>query len=517
MPTPYDATPVRLPLIADLHIDDFTGATLSRVSSYMENLMVEKYVVGSEERAYITQRPSFEILEDASVTTSDARGRGIYYWQTTNKVYFVNNGTIYSNSYSNSIKTITAGTEKCYFFEVGSHLVVLDPENNEGWYITSLDVVTKITDADFPSTLAHGGAEFDGYLFVLDEDGVLWHSDFEDATSWNALNFIEAAKENDGGIYLSKLDNHLVVFGSRSIEFFYNAENATGSIVNRRPDIYFGVGCAQSLSVVENGINITFVGKTKQGALGVYTLKDFTLTRISSSTIDAYLTDAVSQSNYSILAGGTYSQGHDFYIMSLYTTPSNISDAITLVFDPSVQIWTLWSTGLSEWSAFSGLPLISWSIATTDFNQFGYGIMINGDRVTIRTNYNPIDTYNSQYYMEDPTDYVATDYVLTFGGSGTNIPTICRIGQKDHSINNNKFIHSLEWVGDYTDNAQTLTVRWSDEDDDALNMGKSLDISNRRKLTRLGKSNRRTYQLEYSGDEIIRGEFIELKIRGGEV
>lgn len=517
MPTPYDATPARLPLVADLHIDAFSGSTFTRLSSYMQNAVVEKYPQGTDERVYITQRPSFEILEDASESVSDSRGRGIYYWATTNKVYFINNDTIYASSYTTSIKTISAGTEKCYFFEVGNNLIILDPENNEGWYIDSGDTVTEITDAAFPSTIAHGGAELDGYLFILDEDGVVWHSDFEDATSWNALNFIEASKENDGGVYLTKLDNHIVAFGSRSTEFFYNAGNPTGSIINRRPDVYFNIGCGQPQSVVENGMDLKFVGKTKQGALSVYKLQNFSLKKISTSTLDAYITDAVSQADFSMLAGGMYSQGHHFYLMSLYTTPSDIDDAGTLVYDSYSQTWGVWNTSLDEWSAFSGLPLISWSIATTDFDQFGYGLMINGDRITIRTTFSPTDAYSSQFYVEDQNDYVVTDYVEVFGGTGSNIELITRIGQKDHDINNNKFIHSLEWVGDYTDSSQDLTVKWSDEDDDDFNSGKTLNISNRRKLNRLGRSNRRTYQLEYSGDEIVRGEAIELKLRGGEV
>lgn len=513
----YDAVPIRLPLVADLHIDAFSGSTLTRLSSYMQNAVVEKYTQGTDERVYITQRPSFEILEDASESVSDSRGRGIYYWSTTNKVYFINNDTVYVGSYTNSIKTISAGTEKCYFFEVGSNLVFLDPENNEGWYINSSDAVTEITDADFPSTLAHGGAELDGFLFIMDEDGTIWHSDFEDATSWDALNFIDASKENDGGVYLTKLDNHIVAFGSRSTEFFYNAGNPTGSVINRRPDVYFNIGCGQPLSVVENGVDLKFLGKTKQGALSVYQLQNFSLKKISTSTIDAFITDSVSQADIKILAGGMYSQGHNFYLMSFYTTPSDIQNSLTLVYDSYSQIWGVWNTTLSEWSAFSGLPLIMWSISTTDFDQFGYGMMINGDRITIRTNFSPTDAFSSQYYIEDQNDYVVTDYVEVFGGTGTPIELITRIGQKDHDVNNNKFTRSLEWVGDYTENSQTLTVKWSDEADDDFNAGKSLDLSDRRKLTRLGKSNRRTYQLEYSGDEIIRGEAIELKVHGGEV
>jgi len=516
MATQYDASPIRINLVSDLMIDEFSGATPTRMSSYMQNATVGKYPIGSgDQRLFSTQRPSIELLEDASDTTADARGRGIYYWASNDHLYFINNDTVYVGSHTNSIGTITAGTEKCYFFEVGVHLALVDPENNELWYIDTADTLTQVSDPDLPTTICHGGAELDGYFFIMDEDGVIWQSDFEDVTSWNALNFIEAARENDGGTYLTKLDNHIIAFGSRSIEFFYNAENPTASILSRRPDIFFNIGCGQPMAVVENGLDVKFVGKTRQGAIAVYQLAKFQLTKISSNSIEAWLTDAITQAGISAMAAGMYANGTNYYLLTLYDTPSDISDFYTIVYNDAGKIWGVWNSALTEFSAFTGLPLIGWSIASVNYSQFGYGQMINGDRMTIRTNFQPIDAYNSQYYIVDQNDYVFTDYVEVYGGSGDNIPMIVRVGQNDEGMNDNKFIYSLEWVGDYTDASQTITVRWSDEDDDGFNTGKSLDISDRRKLLRLGKANRRTYQIEYSGNEIIRGEALETKIRGG--
>lgn len=519
--TPYDATTVRMPLVADLQIEGFTGESISEFASFLENAVVEQNTVGSNERYFVTHRPAFDILEDASVTVSDTKGRGIYYRADTDKVYFVNNDTIYIGSYTNSGGTISAGIEQCHFFDVGNYLVILDPENNEAWTLDQSDTLAEITDADFPSTITHGGAELDGYLFVMDETGVIWQSDFEDPTSWNALNSIEAARDNDGGVYLSKLGNHIFAFGSRSIEIFYNAQNSTGSILNRRYDIYFHIGCAQAQSVANDGVTLKFAGRNRQGSISIYSLQDLTLSKISNNSLDSYLTNAVTYYYYDLIGVNLFARGHSFYCLTVgeQTNVNQLEDKRTIVFDDFTKFWGLWTTNLPEWSVFSAVPVVSSSIGTIQFNQFGYCLLSNGDRATLRSIFRSDDRFADQYYIINQDEYVATDYVEVRTGTTADMTIKIRLGHTDNGINNNTFIYSLEWVGDYTTTSQNLTIKWAESSDAAadLNAGRTLDLSSRRKLLRLGTANRRTWQLEYEGSEVLRGEALEFKIRNGEV
>jgi len=76
-----------------------------------------------------------------------------------------------------------------------------DPENDEAWSITTGDAVAAIA-SNFPSTLAAGGSVLNNALYVMDTAGVIYGSESGDGTTWNALNFISAARDPDGGVYL---------------------------------------------------------------------------------------------------------------------------------------------------------------------------------------------------------------------------------------------------------------------------------------------------------------------------
>ena len=79
-------------------------------------------------------------------------------------------------------------------------------------------------------TLAAGLVVLDQTMYVLDTQGTVWGSAIGNALDWtDALNYITAEKEEDAGVAISKHYDHVVVFGTRTIEFMYDAGNPTGS------------------------------------------------------------------------------------------------------------------------------------------------------------------------------------------------------------------------------------------------------------------------------------------------
>jgi hypothetical protein len=165
---------MRLSATPDLHINKFSGATITEMESGVTNGVIE--IRG--DIPYLTQRPPIDVFGDASDDISDARGRAVYYWDAASALYIFNNDTIYKTSYGTLLSAApTAGTKKCRFLEVNDKLYLLDQENNEAWSITTGGVVAAVNDADFPSTLVDGGASMDTYLFVMNDDGVIYHSD----------------------------------------------------------------------------------------------------------------------------------------------------------------------------------------------------------------------------------------------------------------------------------------------------------------------------------------------------
>ena len=91
------------------------------------------------------------------------------------------------------------------------------------------------------------------------------------------------------------------------------------------------------------------------------------------------------------------------------------------------------------------------------------------------------------------------------------------MGHIDSGTNKSKFGSTLEVVGDHTDNTQQLTLKWSDTDHITFTSSRAVELSRRHILTRIGKYNRRTYQIEYSGEDTLRLESLEYNINEGSV
>lgn len=502
-----------IPAVSDLRINLFAGAGITEKESGMTNGM-------AEERSgivYATQRPSIDVFEDASSTGVGARGRAIQYWDENSAIYILNAGTLYKDTQSASISTSpTDGTTKCYFYELGDTLILLDPENDEGWTINTSDTVTAISDADFPPNfgtpvgLAFGGTVLNNRLYVLGENGRIYGSDDGDATNWNALNFIGAERDNDGGTYLGKHMTSIFAAGPSSIEFFEDTANATGSPLTRRGDLHYKTGISSGESVWENGDVTYFVGNNESGALGVWRLIGYGLEYISNPTIDSFLTQAVFRDSYILTGSGFSAHGRTFYVLTLYTVSTDADPALTLVYDAKSKLWGDWDTTVVGLNHF---PIIGWTKRLGITERFGEGILINGDMITINDNLIPQDTVNATNYVAS--GYVASGYVASVGDTGTNIAFSSRTGMTDGQTNNYKFPESLSIRADRTENSANLSVSWSDENSKDFGTARNIDMSRSERLKRLGRFKRRNHEISFSGDEQIRVEAIEVPVAVG--
>lgn len=504
----------RIPLARNMSLAAFNGGTITDYSSYMKNAMVDQIDSDTGNRNIVMQRPAINMVEDASVTVFKVNGRGIYYWGATGADYFINEDTLYKAGYVTTIGTITSGTKKCSFHEIGGKLVIVDPENNEVWTVTTGGTLAQVVDLDLPTTIAGGGTALDGYLFLIDDDGVIQHSDLDDATSWDSLNFIEAEREADGGTYIARHHDHVVALGKSTIEFFWNAGNATGATISRRQDIFYNLGCPYEDAVWEDGDDIYFLGRTQRGDYGIYAISNFKLKSVSNPSFNSYLTNTYAESSFFPLVAGFSARGHNFVSVTIHTTTTTILPSITFVYDISTGIWGIWDTSMSELSAVNGFPITGWTTSTS--SRFGIGLLTNGDLVTLKNTFDPIDTFDVANYIVDQDDYVVADYIAVFGTEGgSNIELLTRVTHIDTGSNKNKFGTTLEIIADHTTTAQTVTLSWSDTDHSTFTTVRTLDLSKREKLSRIGSYNRRTYQLEYSGDEIVRLEALEYDVLKG--
>jgi len=510
----------RIPIVKSLHIEGMSGTSITIANYFNINAIIGEYTDGT---IYATQRPSFDIWEDASATVSDARGRGIYFWEAANDWYIVNNNTVYKTNYSGTQLSITGGIKPVYFVEMVNFLVILDPENNEGWYINSSTpgVITKIMDADFPgqaslpsAQLTTGGVFLDGRMYVADTSGTIYNSDSNTPATWNTAGVgytISAEREADDGVHIAKHHDHVVLMGTRTIEFFYNAGNTTGSPLSRRSDLAYNIGCLQGDAVFQEGDDLYFCAVAPSGPLHVVRMSNFQYQHISEPDIETYLTNArlVEQSEF--IASGFTTGDRTFYCLTLYRlSGGDISPDSTIVFDSMT-----WGTWQSASCGCGNFPLVAWTIRSGSTAQSGAGILSNGDAVQIRDDFNPVDTILAAGYILD--GYIASGYYTSTGGPGSNIQFLVRTGPFDNKNSRWKFHHALEIAADKTVNAETCLLRWYDGNskNSSVSSDRIVNLDKKEKVTRMGRFTRRNWEIEYNGDEQIRVEGVDIDITEG--
>ena len=504
-----------IPIVTELAIEEFAGGVVTIPVSMCTNVVYGKRPSGN---IFATQRPGINTFEDASATVADAAGRGVYYWGAVGSLYIVNHDTVYRNNYSTPLAVnVTAGTERVEIFEVGDYLMLLDIENNEGWYIDSAapTVLAAIADLDFPpnqtpaKTLARGGAELNKTGYVYTTDGEIYNSATEDPTSWALLDVINSEVRADGGVLLSKHTGHLAALGERSMEFFGDIGNPTGSTLSVRQDVVHDIGTVDHNTFYGDANASYFVGKSESGDLGVYLLQNFAISKISEPDLDSLLTMAIIADGVKAVGSGFSAGGRGFYILTLYNINSGVvNPETTFVYDSSTGFWNPWEHASS---GIDSLPLVDWT--RSGGTRSGTGILSNGDIVTILDDFNPVDSVEAQVYVL--TDYVEPGYITDTSASGDIIPMEIITGQGSFGTQNDKFMGNLRIKGTPTTNSQTLTVQWSDEGNDNYNTGRTIDISNpKNKLNRCGKFKTRNFKLSYAGSEQIEIEAIEGDING---
>jgi hypothetical protein len=204
---------------------------------------------------------------------------------------------------------------------------------------TTYNVVTQVSDADYPADSVRGIVYLNGVFYVMDPDGNVIGSDNEDFTAWTATNLIAAEFEPDGGVCLAKYGFYVVAFGQYSTEFFFDAGNATGSPLSPVQNGVLGVGCADGDTVAVTNDTVIFVAQAKSGGQAIEGTKFIaqldgtSYKRLSSPDIDRILlADDFADVEAVVFAVA----GHSYYCLNLGTS------ALSLVYDIAQQTWTVW-------------------------------------------------------------------------------------------------------------------------------------------------------------------------------
>lgn len=137
-------------------------------------------------------------------------------------------------------------------FKTGFQVLVENGQGGGGYvYTTADDTFAKITDEGYPGSISSD--YLDSYLLGVEPQGRFWfHSNLADATDYNTLDRYEAEAAPDKIVGLAVSQFEVVVFGQRTIEFFFNSGAQTGTFQNRRQAITRGCASRHTIQKLDN-------------------------------------------------------------------------------------------------------------------------------------------------------------------------------------------------------------------------------------------------------------------------
>lgn len=236
------------------------------------------------------------------------------------------------------------------------------------------------------ATLCPQIVAMDGYLFVATAGQQrIYNSTIGIPTTFNtSVDFIDAEMRADSIQALAKHHNHLVVFGTQSIEFFYNAGNELGSPLSRQANYSVSVGIEVSDSqtkLVEIGDILYFIGINSSGSRGLYKIEKFQVSRVENNLLDWYLNGAAlssatraSQTSLTLFSllhevGIVFSANAAFPATLLFVpSTSTVSELVGYVPGPTAVL----QAGTVVYNTTLALPDTSLSIKVHAFGDF-YG------------------------------------------------------------------------------------------------------------------------------------------------
>lgn len=204
----------------------------------------------------------------------------------------------------------------------GSQIVIAN--GTAGYvYNTADGTFAQITDDGFPG--AKSVDYIDSYIVGVEPGGRFWfNSALADATSYNTLDRYEAEAAPDKIVGLIVSHSEVIVFGERTMEFFYDS-GANTTTFQRRNGTQTEVGAASQFAIVKLDNTVYWLGNDGL----IYRLDGYTPVRISRQPIE----QQIARSDLSKCFAMVYEdRGHKIVY---FTFP----DGLTWGYDVATQEW----------------------------------------------------------------------------------------------------------------------------------------------------------------------------------
>lgn len=490
--------PLRWPLVTQ---------PANRNTSYTKDARLTNCYAERQEDGLFTVEKRFGIGPNAwNLGGAGIQGQGMFnvdLGTTQNSTYLVANNTVYSISLHisapqlNNLGTILTnaygvfggqGTIQWCLVQAappGPYLVFSSGNRAPAYYIplNGGGAISQITDVNFPTdNLVPGIVILDGTTYVMDQSSNIWGSaGLNNPIVWSALNVIQANAISDLPIALYRQLFYVVAFKSTSIQFFYDAGNATGSPLSPVPGALINYGCLDANTIQEIDGILLFATSNKYNVNQVAMLENLQFRLISTPAIERFLNltpqlpGAQYFNVYSFASFIINYAGHRLYGLTNYL--SNI----TMVYDIDQRLWYQW----------------------TDANGNYWPVMSISTDLSNNLLCQPVST--------GFVNFLGPDYTYP-SDNGAVFPVDIYTPNFDAGVDRQKYLSQMRFNADQTDGS-TLYVRNSDDDYQTWTNFRRVDLSQVRPIMNdCGTFYRRAYHIRHSANTALRIKSVDLQM-----
>ena len=288
----------------------YVARSVNAVDNRMINLYPEATPENGKTAGFLNRAPGLRRL----ATLGGGPVRGL--WQFEGYGYAVSGDTLYQvdAAWTATALGTVSGSGPVSMSDNGTQLfVACNPRSYI--YNASTGVFAEISDVDFPGAVTVG--YLDGYFVFNEPDSQrVWVTSLLDGTSVDPSDFASAEGSTDGLVALIVDHREVWLFGTNSVEVWYNAGEADFPL-QRIQGAFNELGCAAAYSVAKMDNGLFWLGSDARGNGMVYRANGYTGQRISTHAVEYAIQ---SYATISDAIGYTYQQdGHSFYVLSFPT------------------------------------------------------------------------------------------------------------------------------------------------------------------------------------------------------
>lgn len=313
---------MKTPILGSANVTRSVNAADNR----MVNLFPEVIPEGGKEPAYLQRAPG--LVTRVTLGTGSEAVRGL--WVLGQYMYAVCGNNFYQidSSFNATLKGVIGGSGPVSITDNGTQIAIA--ANGPSYiYNTSTDVFSPVSDPDFPGAVTVG--YLDGYfVFNQPNSQLIWVTTLLDGLTVDPLDFASAEGSPDGVVGIIVDHRELWVFGTNSVEVWYNAGTADFPL-QRIQGAFNEIGCASAYSIAKMDNGLFWLGRDARGHGIVYRANGYTGQRISTHAVEWQIQQ---YTDFSDAIGYTYQQdGHAFYVLIFPSANT------TWVYDVATQAW----------------------------------------------------------------------------------------------------------------------------------------------------------------------------------